>query len=87
MVHEYQKWYMQKQEKYQKWYMKNNLNTKSGIRIPKMVYAKAEEIPEMVHIYYGIKTKQCIRKVRNCGGKNGKAETFPSSRRCSGDDK
>jgi hypothetical protein len=52
-----------------------------------MVYAKAEEIPEMVHMYYGIKTKQCIRKVRNCGGKNGKAETFPSSRRCSGDDK
>lgn len=67
--------------------MKNNLNTKSGIRIPKMVYAKAEEIPEMVHMYYGIKTKQCIRKVRNCGGKNGKAETFLSSRRCSGDDK
>ena len=48
---------MQKKEKYQKWYMKNNLNTKSGIWIPKMVYAKAEEIPEMVHIYYGIKTK------------------------------
>ena len=81
-------------EKYRKWYMntkngicKSKRNTKSGIRIPKMVYAKAEEIPEMVHMYYGIKTKQCIRKVRNCGGKNGKAETFPSSRRCSGDDK
>lgn len=40
-------------EKYRKWYM----NTKSGIWIPKMVYAKAEEIPEMLHIYYGIKTK------------------------------
>ena len=57
MVHE-------KQPKYQKWYMdtQNGIcesrgNTKSGIWIPKMVYAKAEEIPEMVHIYYGIKTK------------------------------
>ena len=57
VVHEYQKWYMRKKEIYQKWYMKNSLNTKSGIWIPKMVYAKAEEIPEMVHIYYGIKTK------------------------------
>ena len=37
--------------------MKNSLNTKSGKRKKKMVYAKAEEIPEMVHIYYGIKTK------------------------------
>ena len=66
--YKYQNWYVgntrngtrkipKVEEKYQKWYMKNSLNTKSGIWIPKMVYAKAEEIPEMVHIYYGIKTK------------------------------
>ena len=28
-----------------------------------MVYAKAEEIPEMVHIYYGIRQTNLIKKI------------------------